>query len=162
MMHPLSLWMNLASSPNLTAWGRGMLMLPSDEALDEATAAVEDGVAAMGLPPTLAVAYAAMYPLVKEQAAIQDAAKQMPALHGALPDVTTPQDAAALVQREYRTTPSEAQRLVAMLPLPGRRMSKEGQQAAALWPWTATKPEGAAKPQTKPTPQTKPKATAKP
>lgn len=130
--------MTLAQAPSLTAWGRAMLLLPDDAALETATDRVEKGLVAMGLTDKMAVAYPQLYPLVKEHAAIQEATVWEPLLAEATPSVETPGDAAMLAQMEHQMPKEDARRLAAMLPFPGLPMSEEGTKAEALWPKSAT------------------------
>ena len=98
-----------------------MLRLGDDRALAAATEAVENGLADMGLPTKIAIAYPVLYPLVKEHRAMQEAIWRTgdPNLAAAWPDVATPE---------------EAERLAAMLPFPGQTLSEEGATAETLWP----------------------------
>ena len=113
-----------------------MLRLGDDRALAAATEAVENGLADMGLPTKIAIAYPVLYPLVKEHRAMQEAIWRTgdPNLAAAWPDVATPEEAVMLARYEYRMPLEEAERLAAMLPFPGQTLSEEGATAETLWP----------------------------
>lgn len=106
----------LQSQPLQTPWAETLFKMDQEElnqALEQQAVALESA----GVPDPVALAYQKIAPVLAEQEAISAHIEQTgnSELRTALPEVTTPDEAAMVMTREYRLTPEHATQLLDML-----------------------------------------------
>jgi hypothetical protein len=115
---PAHLWQEIAkeADPPLTSrWGKAMA--GGEEAINSLLAQIDRQQEADGIPDRVTLAFEITAPLLVENAAIQAfvQSRDDPELMQALPDLGSPETAAAIGATEYRLTAPDVQILESLL-----------------------------------------------
>lgn len=112
-------WNQVAAQGLATNLGKQLMTIKKDEDLIEAVDSLRERLLAKGLSPEVVRAYLLVGPLYAERMAIGELLMKRPQLMGALPEITSPDEAVQIATMEMNLTSSqqaEVKKLLSSLP----------------------------------------------